>query len=61
MTLDPDNLTYAAVIEHGQWLENRGDYSRYWIGGEETVWVNHDREEIADPDEDSDPEFYERD
>jgi hypothetical protein len=50
MTFD----TYNDVIEHGLWLEDHGAYSRYATEGEESVWVNHDREEIADPDEEDD-------
>ncbi len=44
--------TYEGVIEHGIWLESRGDYSRYATSGEESVWVNDETEALADPDED---------
>lgn len=52
MKQDCENLTYQDVLERGEWLEDRGDYSRYWIGGEDSIWVNRADETIADPDED---------
>lgn len=51
-----DGVTYDDIVEHGTWLEDRGNYARYWIGGEESVWVNEVTEEIADPDDEEWPE-----
>jgi hypothetical protein len=50
--MDDQFATYEGVITHGIWLESRGDYSRYATHGEESVWVNDETEELADPDED---------
>lgn len=38
--LDVDGRSVAWATEHGaEWLEHRGGYARYWIGGEESAWA----------------------
>jgi len=46
-------MTYREIVEAGNWLEDShgGRFSRYDIGDEESLWVDHDRERVADPDE----------
>ncbi len=57
-----DELSYEQVTEQGEWLEDRrgGRFSRYALGVDEagdsiSVWVDHDTETLADPD-DGEPE-----
>jgi hypothetical protein len=44
-------LGYDAIVENLTWLETWGDYSRYALDGEESIWVNDQTETVADPDE----------
>lgn len=50
--MNAETATYFTVVANGEWLEDRyhGRFSRFAINEEESVWVDHDNEEIvSDP------------
>lgn len=41
-------MTYDEILEEGEWLEDKGKrFSRYNYN-HESVWVDHDNEEVID-------------
>lgn len=54
---EDDLLSFDDVVEHGLWLEDLGEYSRYALGeGEATVsvWVNWEDQTLVGPDDEDD-------
>lgn len=53
--LDINQLSIEQAEERGAyWLEDRGGFSRYWIGGEESAWACRDCGQFGgDPDDET--------
>ena len=40
--INPSEATYENVVENLEWMEDKGRFSRYYIGEESSVWVCND-------------------